>query len=177
MRQTNKNKKGFTLVEVMLALAIMMITVGAFYGLIISVQQAHVDVYNYNDAADYASLNAQAIENVVLSSDYIGSNGGAAVRTLSSDGNILCVNNSPAFAMATSQITKNGVLMDRYRLVVYFTVVDSETVDYTVEVYNNFDDHLDASVSGSVWLPHSNDDGATLTYSAERSTTLTVSSK
>lgn len=37
MRQTNKNKKGFTLVEVMLALAIMMITVGAFYGLIISV--------------------------------------------------------------------------------------------------------------------------------------------
>ena len=60
------SKKGFTLVEMMLAIAIMLLISGLFISLIISVKDSFYQVYNDDDSSDYAMLYAQALENQLL---------------------------------------------------------------------------------------------------------------
>lgn len=61
-----KNKKGFTLVEVILAVAIICLISGLFVQLLISINGSYNNVYNSNDSADYAMLYSQALENSVV---------------------------------------------------------------------------------------------------------------
>ena len=67
MKKLGKSsKKGFTLVEMMLAIAIIMLISGLFVSLIIAVKDSFYRVYNDDDSSDYAALYAQALENQVL---------------------------------------------------------------------------------------------------------------
>jgi prepilin-type N-terminal cleavage/methylation domain-containing protein len=51
-----KNKKGFTLLELMLSIAIILIISGLLVGLIVAIKDGYMTVYNQNDSADYALL-------------------------------------------------------------------------------------------------------------------------
>lgn len=66
MKFINKNKHGFTLVEVMLAIAIICLIGGLFVELIYATTDSYYRTYNQNDATDYAQLYARAIENNIL---------------------------------------------------------------------------------------------------------------
>lgn len=64
MKRTNK--KGFTLLEMLLAIAITMIIVGLFTTLLVAIRSSYYRAYNDDDCADIAQMYAQALENQVL---------------------------------------------------------------------------------------------------------------
>lgn len=66
MKSILKNKRGFTLIEVMLAIAIICLIGGLFVELLCATTDSYYRTYNQNDAADYAQLYARAIENNIL---------------------------------------------------------------------------------------------------------------
>ncbi len=73
MKIVNKTgKRGFTLVEMMLAIAIMMMVSVFFITMLWSIINGHQYVAYENDLADYAALNAQALEVKLLQATKIG---------------------------------------------------------------------------------------------------------
>jgi len=67
MKKNSKNKKGFTLVEMLLSIAIIVMIGGVIAGLCASISHSYATTYNINDAADYAVLFARGFENSFLS--------------------------------------------------------------------------------------------------------------
>ena len=66
MKKTIKNRKGFTLVEMLLSLAIICMIGGVIGGVCVSISNSFVTTYNIDDSADYALLYAKAFENSFL---------------------------------------------------------------------------------------------------------------
>ena len=67
MKRTAKNNKlGFTLVEVMLAIAIMLLISGLFVSLIIATHESFYTTYNYNDSTDYCQMYGKIISDKIL---------------------------------------------------------------------------------------------------------------
>lgn len=64
MRRNNKH--GFTLVEMMLAIAITLLISGLFVTLIATIRASYYRTYNDNDCADIAAMYSEALENTVL---------------------------------------------------------------------------------------------------------------
>lgn len=60
------NKKGFTLLEMLLAVAITLLISGLFISLIVSIRASYYRAYNDADCADIAQMYAQALENQIL---------------------------------------------------------------------------------------------------------------
>ena len=60
------SKRGFTLVEMMLAIAITLIISGFFVTLLVSIRSSYYRTYNDDDCADIAALYAEALENTIL---------------------------------------------------------------------------------------------------------------
>ena len=52
MKIIKKNKKGFTLLELMLSIAIITLLSGLLIILVISIKDSFMTVYNQNDSAD-----------------------------------------------------------------------------------------------------------------------------
>ncbi|SMC68997.1 prepilin-type N-terminal cleavage/methylation domain-containing protein [Oscillospiraceae bacterium] len=66
MKKVTKNyKKGFTLVEVMLAVAIVVLISGLFVSLIIATHESYYTTYNYNDSTDYCQMFAKMIQDKI----------------------------------------------------------------------------------------------------------------
>lgn len=66
MKKTRKNRKGFTLVEMLLSLAIITLIGGVIGGVCFSISHSFVTTYNIDDSADYAMLYARGFENSFL---------------------------------------------------------------------------------------------------------------
>lgn len=66
MKKTIKNRKGFTLVEMLLSLAIICMIGGVIGGVCVSISNSFVTTYNIDDSADYALLYAKGFENSFL---------------------------------------------------------------------------------------------------------------
>ena len=66
MKKTSKNRKGFTLVEMLLSLAIICMIGGVIGGLCVSIANSFATTYNIDDSADYAMLYAKGFENSFL---------------------------------------------------------------------------------------------------------------
>lgn len=66
MKKTSKNRKGFTLVEMLLSLAIICMIGGVIGGLCVSIANSFTTTYNIDDSADYAMLYAKGFENSFL---------------------------------------------------------------------------------------------------------------
>ena len=77
MKMINKNRKGFTLVEMMLSLAIIMLLGGVLVTLIVSISNSFTTTYNIDDSADYAMLFAKGFENSFLSNSQKGGASGS----------------------------------------------------------------------------------------------------
>ena len=75
MKVLRKNKRGFTLVEMLLSLAIICIIGGVIAGICVAISNSFSTTYNIDDSTDYAMLYANGFENSFLSKT-CGQNGG-----------------------------------------------------------------------------------------------------
>jgi len=67
MKKIYRNRKtGFTLIEVMLAIAIMLLVSGLFVSLIIATHESYYTTYNYNDSTDYCQMYGKIIQDQIL---------------------------------------------------------------------------------------------------------------
>ncbi len=66
MKKSNKSRKGFTLLEMMLALAIICMIGGVIAGICAGISSSFGTTYNIDDSSDYAVLYAKGFENSFL---------------------------------------------------------------------------------------------------------------
>ena len=167
MRLVKKgSKKGFTLVELMLSIAIICLISGLFVALIFAVKDSWYRVYNDNDATDYAALYAQALENQIMRDAQINHSKVIVYRIDYPDsvfkrgeyGGTL----SPMFDLSQMH-NKDGDC----KWVVYLDKcnwdADNYILDYEIVVVDNYKDPGKEQVryKGSLWVPiHSNGEAA-----------------
>ena len=66
MIRKSKKRVGFTLVEMILSIAIILMVGGVIAGVCVSISNSFVTTYNVDDSADYAMLYARGFENSFL---------------------------------------------------------------------------------------------------------------
>lgn len=157
MRRISKNKRGFTLVEMMLSLAIIAIIFGLTTALMMSINDSFTLTYNLNDASDYAVLYGYGIENSVLAEVSKGSATEWQVKD-----SILYYNTTPVFEPSQMKTKQNGTgpLVDKWDVWIGFQIDPSNKslINYVVLIYDNYYDPtkpLMCKYEGSFWLPHS----------------------
>ena len=159
MRRIHSSKRGFTLVEMMLALAIITIIGWTTVALMIAIKDSFMTTYNTNDSSDYALLYSNGFENSYL-----------AHTQNKSKGKFGCTTNSileqdtgvPVFTprqMKTTNVT-TGAEVDKWVVRMYFYVDPtdaSQTVKYKVFVLDNYYSptwKVMCVHEDSVWAPH-----------------------
>ena len=70
-RFSKSKKRGFSLVEMVLAIAIVVMIGGVIAGLCASISNSFITTYNIDDAADYALLYAKAFENSFIANTQV----------------------------------------------------------------------------------------------------------
>ena len=164
MRRTIKSKKGFTLLEVMLSVAIIAIIGGLYVTMLISVHESHNAVYNIDNSTDYAMLYAKAIENNVLGTVQ---DEGAASATWMVDpaqSYLITKNGKPIFTLKQNQVTSGGSRKNKWNVTMTFEVsskkLDASTYNYTItyriKVFDNYYNpgRETADYTSSFVIPH-----------------------
>lgn len=195
------SKKGFTLLEMMLAIAIILLISGLFVSLIVAVKDSFYRVYNDDDSTDYAALYAQALENQAIY-DYQNNNGNSyhinmtAAEGENADFVLVTGANTDTFgfrSMNNFNKNKDG----KYKWRVYL-VIDHNSdgslkspglVEYTLYMVDNYYDpgKLVQEYKGSFWLPNHGDfdainepsvkvvnDGGTVSFTSNKNGSMTV---
>lgn len=159
MMQVHKNKRGFTLVEMMLALAIITILGWTTVALMIAIKDSFMTTYNTNDSADYAVMYGNGFENSYLAHTQNNTDGKFYIAPT---GSVLMQNDSDAVfttrQMKTTNLKTNKVV-DKWNIRVFFNVTDtdaSQIVKYKVYVLDNYysPNKVMSIYEGSVWAPH-----------------------
>lgn len=159
MRFVHNSKRGFTLVEMMLALAIITIIGWTTVALMIAIKDSFMTTYNVNDSSDYAMLYANAFENSYL--QHTRDNSTATIGVNPSD-SILMADSTPVFTprqMKTHNQTTNQVV-DKWVVRIYFSFNTSDyaqNVKYKIFVIDNYYSptrKVLCVTDGSVWAPH-----------------------
>jgi prepilin-type N-terminal cleavage/methylation domain-containing protein len=169
MRRYNKNRRGFTLVEMMLSLAIIAIIFGLTTALMVSISDSFTMTYNLNDASDYAVLYGYGIENSVLSQVSKGAASEWYVGTYtptdgspSQDSILICKSSGEEAVFLPHQMktkeVNTGLTVDKWIIKMYFKTESGGLVKYCVLVYDNYCNPtkpLMYKYEGSFWIPHS----------------------
>ena len=66
-----QNRIGFTLIEVVLAMAILVLMLSTFFAVFSIINTSHANVAVMNDAKDYVQLNMEAVTNLIINSEKI----------------------------------------------------------------------------------------------------------
>lgn len=159
------SKRAFTLLELILVIAILVITIPMIYGTFYLVQVSHARVVVMNDAKDYASLNALAIDNVITNasaataSGAVGGGYTAAIFVDPTTGDLFIQQGTGAPARAFDYPhyhTADG--SQKWKLNILFTVdAASKTVMYTIKVIDNaHGSDVVYTIQSSVYLPNGN---------------------
>ena len=169
MKRIRNSKRGFTLIELMLALAIITIIGWTTVALMIAIRDSFMTTYNVNDASDYAMLYANGFENAFLAHTQKHDDGIFRIRESDS---VLCSQNSsvPVFSPSQMKTTNRntGAVVDKWLVRMYFKVSQTDyaqVVQYKIIVLDNYyaPDLKEMCVyEGSVWAPHMGPDKLTL---------------
>lgn len=164
MRRTNKSKKGFTLLEVMLSIAIISIIGGLYVTMLISVTESHNTIYNVDNSTDYAMLYAKAIENNVLGTVQDEGATSATWMVDPSQSYYITKNGSPIFTLKQNQVTSGGVRKNKWNVTMTFEVdskkLDASTYNYTITYHIKVIDNYynpgreTANYTSSFVIPH-----------------------
>lgn len=159
-----KNKKGFTLVELMLSIAIIVLIGGLFVSMLVAIKESYYKTYNANDSTDYAQLYAQAIENVILKDTQSNAASGSTfVYQVDQTDSTFLSNGSPVFYLEQMsnvngdlkwnvQIDKSGTYFDEASGLFHYRFI-------FVDGYNNEFGHpgtIQLEYEGAFWIPHFN---------------------
>lgn len=71
VRSYKSKKLGFTLIEIVLVMAILVLMIGTFFAVFRVINISHAKVAVVNDAKDYVELNMEAITNLIVNSSKI----------------------------------------------------------------------------------------------------------
>lgn len=151
------NKRGFTLVEMMLAIAITLLISGLFVSLLVSIRSSYYRTYNDDDCTDIAKMYAQALENAVL---YSAQHGTADVIQI--DTNSILTNTNSACPITFNTVpgfnnydgsNANSLKWD-IRMVCNYDPTTSEFryKFYFIDKYVN-PGYLHYTYEGSFWIP------------------------
>ena len=146
------NKIGFTLLEMLLAIAITLIISGLFFTLLVTIRSSFYRAYNDADCADIAQMYAQALENQVL---YDCQNGVA--DTIKIDAHGVLTSTANDFDFSNIENFNNAGTNQKWdiRMVCHF---DSSTnifsyKFYFIDKYIN-PNYLHYVYEGSFWIPN-----------------------
>lgn len=156
------NKRAFTLVELMLAIAIIVLISSLFLSLMISIKDSYFNVYNSNDSTDYAQLYAQAIENMILRDTQRNvATGSTIVYQIDSSDSTFLVNGNPAFTLEQMKnqsgdvkwniyIDKSGTYFDEGSGMFHYKFIFVDGYD------NEFGNPgvVRLEYEGAFWIPH-----------------------
>lgn len=154
MVKVNKSKKGLTLLEIMLAIAIMVLTASVFFSLILVVMKSHTNVVAADDMADFALLNARAFENTVINAKDVGT--GSVV--ISVRNNKLCKGTAPLFDLEQYKVIPGN--KDKWKLEFECTVLGNGIVNYTIKLSDQSGttvaglNKYNYVYNGTVYIPH-----------------------
>lgn len=152
------NKRAFTLIEMLLAIAVSMIIVGLFLSLIISIRSSYYRAYNDDDCADIAAMYATALENQIL--DDIAHH---HEDTITLDANSIMVNNVDGTG---DTFDFDGIIEDfnrasgvprkwDIRMICYY---DASTCEFFYKFYfiDNYvtENYVHYEYEGSFWIPY-----------------------
>lgn len=159
MRRVHNSKRGFTLVEMMLALAIITIIGWTTVALMIAIKDSFMTTYNVNDSSDYALLYANGFENSYLQHTRDNQDVTLGIDPANS---ILMAGTTPVFTprqMKTTNRNTNQVV-DKWIVRIYFKLDQtdySQAVKYKVFVIDNYYSptrKVLCVTDGTVWAPH-----------------------
>lgn len=165
---TKANKKGFTLLEMMLSIAIIVLVSGLFVSLILATKDSYYRTYNRNDSTDYAALYSQALENQILRDWQMMPTINDTIKYgITADGTSSLAREvggsfqhpTPIFNL--SQMTnKNGDI--KWEIYIGNVVWDEENnkLTYTIYIVDNYyhPGSLQSTYTSSIWLPVHNDE-------------------
>jgi len=165
MRRTNKNRRGFTLVEMVLAIAIVTIVFGLTTALMISIKDSFIMTYNLNDSSDYAVLYGYGIENSVLAKVSKKTSATWRIGTYTDEGTgasqdsvLLCGDKEYVFLPSQMKTTDSkGDVVDKWIVETYYKV-NGSMVSYIVIIKDNYYNPTKpvmCKYEGSFWIPHS----------------------
>lgn len=166
MLRVNKSKKGFTLVEMILSIAIICLLGGVIAGVCASISNSFQATYSIDDAADYALLYARGFENSFLANSqqpqgkkldwYVsnpsgtGDGTGTSVPTLILDGGTAGL--QPVFD--PKHITTNGTGYKWSVCMFYKFNPDTENVSYVIFLGDNYSKtNYIYMYNGEFWVP------------------------
>ena len=160
-----RNKKGFTLVELMLAIAIISLLGSLFVALMIAIKDSYYRTYNANDATDYAQLYAQALENMILKDTQANVASGSTITySIDSAESTFMVNGAPAFELEQMRNADGAIKWNIYldKQYTYFEE-DSGMFHYRFVLVDGYNykygqpGTVQLVYEGSFWIPHFSD--------------------
>lgn len=164
MRKINKNnKKGFTLLELMLSIAIIAMISGLFVILIVSIKDSFMTVYNQNDSADYGIMFDRGFEqSFYRNAKYDAAKGSYAYQVKNS---LLYCNKEIQFPTAQNKTKEGKPKWDIY--MGYQWNPDTFEVKYKINIIDNYYNpgKLTYTIQNSLILPHFNGEVCTVTLS------------
>lgn len=162
-----RKKKGFTLVEMVLSIAIILMIGGVIAGVCVSISNSFVTTYNVDDSADYAMLYAKGFENSFLKYTQVaGNNAGKTCSWFIEKDS----NNIPILTRENSGGTKEPVFQPNFMgassssdpkwVVCMFYKYSSSNniVEYRIFIKDNYSDtDFMYRYDGSFWVPRFED--------------------
>lgn len=166
MKRIHNSKRGFTLVEMMLALAIITIIGWTTVALMIATKDSFMTTYNTNDSASYALMYANGFENSFLEHTQNGKPGKFGTTqgdgTGTNDSVLEQADGVPVFKprqLKTTNVNSKKTV-DKWLIRMYFhtdATDASQTVKYKIIVVDNYyspTPKVMCTMDGSVWPPH-----------------------
>lgn len=151
MKKKIKNKKGFTLLELMLSIAIITIISGLFIGLIIATNKSYITVCEQNDLADCAALQSKGYEQLFLDNALYGDVKKSFSFTIQN--NKLYCNNNIIFA---PPITKIQNYKDKWQIRMGFNYNSTTNfIKYKIQIQDN-NQKLYYTTENGFTMPHYN---------------------
>lgn len=161
-------KRGFTLLELVLAMAIMLIVVPFVFGTLYIINVSHANVTLVNDAKDYATLNGRAIENILINAKEVKVSSSATPESPysvlyfdSTAGGKLLLNGAAPFDFDHYTVKDGATSKQKWNLDIVFQLDKAnKTLNYTIKVMDNAkaSKPVKYTLNGSVYLPSAQTD-------------------
>lgn len=164
---SKKSKKGFTLIEIMLSIAIITIISGLFVALLVAIKDSYLNVYNADDSTDYAMLFAQGFENSFLGT--VQDTTETHTVSWKVDNSQLYRNSTVVFATNQMKTTTKGTnnVKDKWKIEMTYEYDGTNTISYHIDVIDNYYNpgQLTCKYDGSFAILHFDNGTITVTDS------------